>query len=66
MAISNSLVKKCQGGKKALHVHSMSGSQAQGKEPEKENDPSFFQGGMAMWGENSVDLEQDREIKSRG
>lgn len=48
MAISNSLVKKSQDLKKALHAHSMSGAQAQEKEPEKENDLSFFQEGMAV------------------
>lgn len=34
--------------KKALHAHSMSGSQAQEKDPEKENDLSFFQEGIAV------------------
>lgn len=54
---------KNQGGE-ALHVYSMSGSQPQEKESDRERKrPCFLPRRYSNAGRSSIDMEQDREIK---
>ena len=64
VAIRNSHMGKNKGG--ALHVHSMSSSQPQEKESDRERKrPCFLPRRFSNAGRSSVDLEQDRDKVGR-